>query len=163
MEKTIFIVENLSDVKVLKNKLGNFSEPKIFTLNYTTRKLLEKNHIDHEIGEFHLTDNDKEIINKMALETTLNWWKNEEIQNLITAHKIILSELFEMELFQYFLTIFKSAKTILKIIENITPDVIIAVTNLNHFLEAISKTKNIKFQSLSSSESLSLHFDKINI
>ena len=135
MEKTIFIVENLSDVKVLKNKLGNFSEPKIFTLNYTTHKLLEKNHIDHEIGEFHLTDNDKEIINKMALETTLNWWKNEEIQNLITAHKIILSELIEMELFQYFLTIFKSAKTILKIIENIMPDTILAATNLNHFLE----------------------------
>ena len=163
MEKTIFIVENLSDVKVLKNKLNSFSEPKIFTLNYTTHKLLEKNHIDHEIGEFHLTDNDKEIINKMALETTLNWWKNEEIQNLITTHKIILSELIEMELFQYFLAIFKSAKTILKIIENITPDTILAVTNLNHFLESICKTKNIKFQSLSGSESLSLHYDKINI
>ena len=163
MEKTIFIVENLSDVKVLKNKLNSFSEPKIFTLNYTTHKLLEKNHIDHEIGEFHLTDNDKEIINKMALETTLNWWKNEEIQNLITVHKIILSELIEMELFQYFLTIFKSAKTILKIIENIMPDTILAATNLNHFLESICKTKNIKFQSLSGSESLSLHYDKINI
>jgi len=163
MEKAIFIVENLTDVKVLKNKINNFSNPKIFTLNYTAHRLLEKNHISHEIGDLYLSNSDKETINRLALETTLNWWKNQEIQNLITTHEIILSELIEMELFQYFLAIFKSAKIILKIIQDIIPDTIIGITNLNHFLESICKTKNIKFESLPSDESLSLHYDKINI
>ena len=163
MKKTICIVENLNDIKVLKNRLNSFSDSKLFTLNYTTHKLLERNNIEHEMGESHLTDNDKEIINQMALETTLTWWKNEEIKNLITTHKIILSELIEMELFQYFIAIFKSAKTILKIIENIKPDTVVAVTSINHFIESICKANNIKFESLPGSESLSLHYDKINI
>jgi len=163
MEKTIFIIENLNDINTLKNKFNKSSPPTIFTLNYATHKLLEKNQINHKIGENYLTSDDKKIINQKILDTTLNWWKNKEIHSLITLHDIALSELIEMELFQYFLTVFKNAKVILRILENVKPDNVFAATNLNHFLGLVCKSKNIKFQNLSKGESLSLHYDKINI
>ena len=68
-----------------------------------------------------------------------------------------------MELFQYILSIFKSAKTILKIIQDISPNEILSVTNINPFLKLICDEKNIKFQNLSDGKISSLHYDRINI
>jgi len=68
-----------------------------------------------------------------------------------------------MELFQYILNIFKSAKTILKIIHDESPNEILSVTNLNPFIKLICDEMNIKFQNLSDGEISSLHYDRINI
>jgi hypothetical protein len=163
MENIICIIENLNDIKIIKKQLDSHPNLKIFTLNYNAHKLLEKNNISHEIGEYHLTPDDKNIINQMATHTTLNWWKNKEIQSILTIDDIIISEFIEMELFQYILTIFKSAKTILRIINDVAPNQILSVTNLNPFVQSVCNGMNIKFQSLSDGEILSLHYDKINI
>ena len=64
MENTICIIENLNDIKIIKKQLNNYSNLKIFTLNYNTHKLLEKNNINHEIGEYHLTTDDKSSLMK---------------------------------------------------------------------------------------------------
>ena len=163
MENTICIIENLDDIKIIKKQLNNYQNLKIFTLNYNTHKLLEKNHISHEIGELHLTADDKKFINQLALDTTLNWWKNKEIQQVLTRNNIAIPEFIEMELFQYILSIFKSAKTILRIIDDHSPKKILSVTNLNPFIESICNKLNIKFQNLSDGKILSLHYDRINI
>ena len=163
MENIICIIENLNDIKIIKKQLDRHPNLRIFTINYNAHKLLEKNNISHEIGEYHLTADDKNIINQMATYTTLNWWKNKEIQNILTIDDIIISEFIEMELFQYVLTIFKSAKTILRIINDVSPNQILSVTNLNPFVQSVCNGMNIKFQSLSDGEILSLHYDRINI
>ena len=85
MENTICIIENLNDIKIIKKQLNNHSNLKIFTLNYNTHRLLEKNNISHKIGEYFLTNDDKKLINQLATDITLNWWKNEEIKHVLTA------------------------------------------------------------------------------
>ena len=114
MENTICIIENLNDIKIIKKQLEINPNLKIFTLNYNTHKQLEKNNISHELGEYHLTTHDKKTINQMATDTTLNWWKNKEIQPTLTIDNIVIPEFIEMELFQYILAIFKSAKIFTK-------------------------------------------------
>ena len=163
MENIICIIENLNDIKIIKKQLETYPNLKIFTLNYNTHKLLEKNNISHEIGEYHLTKVDKSSINQMATNITLNWWKNNEIQKILTIDNIPIPEFIEMELFQYILSIFKTAKTIIRIIENVSPNEILSVTNLNPFVQSICNDLNLKFQSLSNGEILSLHYDRINI
>ena len=163
MENTICIIENLNDVKILKNQLEDYPNLRIFTLDYSTHKILEKNRIIHEFGENFLNIDDKKSIDEMAVKATLNWWKTEEIKKLVTVEKIIIPEFIEMELFQYFLSIFKNAKMILKIINDVKPNKVIAFTNLNLFLESICKNMNIKFNIFLNSEAISLHYDKINI
>ena len=163
MENTICIIENLNDIKIIKKQLEINPNLKIFTLNYNTHKQLEKNNISHELGEYHLTTHDKKTINQMATDTTLNWWKNKEIQPTLTIDNIVIPEFIEMELFQYILAIFKSAKIILRIIDDVSPYEILSVTNLNPFVQSICSELNIKFQNLSDGEMLSLHYDRINI
>jgi hypothetical protein len=163
MENTICIIENLNDIKIIKKQLSNNPNLKVFTLNYNTHRLLEKNNISHKIGEYYLTNDDKKLINQLAIDITLNWWKNEEIRRILTVDNITIPEFIEMELFQYILSIFKSAKTILKIIQDISPNEILSVTNINPFLKLICDEKNIKFQNLSNGKISSLHYDRINI
>ena len=163
MENTICIIENLNDIKIIKKQLSNNPNLKVFTLNYNTHRLLEKNNINHKIGEYYLTNDDKKLINQLATDITLNWWKNEEIRRILTVDNITIPEFIEMELFQYILSIFKSAKTILKIIQDISPNEILSVTNINPFLKLICDEKNIKFQNLSDGKISSLHYDRINI
>ena len=50
MENTICIIENLNDIKIIKKQLNNHPNLKIFTLNYNTHRLLEKNNISHKIA-----------------------------------------------------------------------------------------------------------------
>ena len=152
MENTICIIENLSDIKIIKKQLNNHPKLKIFTLNYNTHRLLEKNNISHKIGEYYLTNDDKIFINELTTSITLNWWKNKEIKQILTIDKNVNPEYIEMELFQYILNIFKSAKTILKIIHDESPNEILSVTNLNPFIKLICDEMNIKFQNLSDGE-----------
>ena len=105
MENTICIIENLNDIKIIKKQLSNHPNLKVFTLNYNTHRLLEKNNINHKIGEYYLTNDDKKLINQLATDITLNWWKNEEIRHILTVYNITIPEFIEMELFQYILII----------------------------------------------------------
>ncbi len=163
MEKSICVVENLNDIKIIQKQLENNPELRIFTLNYNSHKLLEKNNIEHEIGENYLTADDKNCINHLAIDITLNWWKNRKIEKILTVNNIAIPEFIEMELFQYIMTILKNAKTILRIIDNVSPNEVFSISNLNSFIQSLCTKEGIKFQGSSEGEILSLHYDKINI
>ena len=163
MENTVCIIENLDDIRIIKKQLNNYPDLKIFTLNYHTHKLLEKNHISHEIGEDFLSDSDKKFINQSAIDITLDWWKNKEIHQVLTHDNIVIPEFIEMELFQYILSIFKSGKIILRLIEKLSPNQVFSISNLNSFVQSICNEMDIKFQNLSNGEVLSLYSDRINI
>ena len=162
-KKNICFVEDLSNVKSLLKHLKNNPKLEIFTLNYTTHKLLEKNCIEHKIGEECLTSKDKKIINQMSIDSTINWWKIEKIRKSLTDNNIIIPEFIEMELLQYFVTIYKSARTILRIIRDTTPGEVICFTNINPFVKLICDEMNLGFKEYSNGQTLSLHYDRINI
>lgn len=105
MTKTILIVENIS-TETYEKIINEYPEYKIYCLSYFSHKSLQKNNISHEIGELLLSENDKNIIDQMTLNSTINWYNHEHIQQYLLFENINLGSLIELELLHYFLSLY---------------------------------------------------------
>ena len=76
MTKSIFIIEDLSDFNEITKKINLVQDAKVFSLNYSTHKILTKHKIEHNIGEDYLTDEDKNNIDTDSINATINWSNN---------------------------------------------------------------------------------------
>ena len=76
MNNTIIIVNNIDNVSKIQEIILQYPNSKIFSLNYFTHTKLIKNFIEHEIGDNHLTNIDKNIIDTQTIETASNWYLN---------------------------------------------------------------------------------------
>ena len=163
MTKSIFIIEDPSDFNEITKKINLVQDAKVFSLNYSTHKILTKQRIEHKIGEDYLTDEDKNNIDTHSINATINWSNNNKISSYLSFDGINLSNLIELELSQYFMPIYRSATIITRIIEKEKPDLIISSTYLNDFVERICKTKKIQINMIRKIKQPSLQYDKINI
>ena len=163
MTKSIFIIEDLSDFNEITKKINLVQDAKVFSLNYSTHKILTKHKIEHNIGEDYLTDEDKNNIDTDSINATINWSNNKKISSYLSFDDINLSNLIELELSQYFMPFYRSATTIMRIIEKEKPDSIIISSHLNDFVERICKTKKIQVNLIRKIEQPSLQYDQINI
>lgn len=162
MTDTILIVENI-DLENLKNIIKKHQGYKIFCLSYSSHRNLSASNMSHEIGEFFLSENDKSLIDQKTLQTVSNWYNKSEIQDLLEFEGINLGSLIEMELLHYFLTLYRNALTIYKIIEIEKPIRVVTASYLNDFVKKICDTKSIELTEIMENELPSLYFDKINI
>ena len=163
MTGTIFLIENHVDIEEIKNSISYYKNSKIFSLSYPAYKNLIKNQISNEIGEDYLTVEDRKNIDDSAINTTITWHDHSSIKDLFFLDGHNLATLIEMELLQYFARIYGNAMTIVKIIEKEEPNLIIAYTQLNDFIQRICKQKNIQVILHDEIEQSSLLFDKMNI
>jgi len=163
MTDTIFLIENHVDIEEIKNSISYYKNSKIFSLSYPAYKNLIKNQISNEIGEDYLTVEDRKNIDDSAINTTITWHDHSSIKDLFFFDGHNLATLIEMELLQYFARIYGNAMTIVKIIEKEEPNLIIAYTQLNDFIQRICKQKNIQVILHDEVEQSSLLFDKMNI
>ena len=163
MNKTIFIVDSIDDIAKLKDLISSHPDSRIFSLNYFSHNILTKNSIAHEIGDDCLTRTDKNIIDNKTIETASNWYLQSHIEKYLIFDGINLANIIEMEMFDYVSKIYKTALTIIRIIENEKPKTIVDVTDFHDLIQIICKQNNIDLITSHEIKQSSTYFDKINI
>jgi hypothetical protein len=159
---TIFLIENVS-TESLETQIKKYEQHKIFCLSYSSHKNLKQIGIQHEIGEYSLTDKDKKIIDQMTLDATTNWYNHKELQNYLLFKDINLGSLIELELLHYFLSLYRNAITIMRIIEIEKPSRIVTSSYLNDFVKQLCREKSITVIEITEIQQPELYGDKINI
>lgn len=163
MTDVISILDENLDVIQFKQELSGHKNTKIFALNYFAHKILENNEVCHELGDQCLSDDDKVLIDDKSINITTNWYNDHRLKPYLVYHDVNLGSLIELELFQYLLSIYRKAVSIIKIVEKENPKTVIASTNINEFLETFCKEKNIKTILLQKQKTDSMYFDVVNI
>jgi len=163
LNKTIILVDNIDNVSQLNKIILQYPNSKIFSLNYFTHNKLFKNSIEHEIGENHLTSNDKKIIDTQTIDITSNWHLHQNFKNFLMFDGINLANLIEMELFDYFSKVYKTVLTIIRIIENENPITLVDMTDFGDLIQQICNQEKIKYIKIHEIKHTSTYFDKINI
>ncbi len=163
MNKTIIIVNNIENISKINEITLKYPNSKIFSLNYFTHNKLITNSIEHEIGENHLTNLDKNLIDSQTIETTSNWCLNKNFDNYLLFDGINLASLIEMELFDYFSKAYKTALTIIRIIEKEKPTTLIDVTDFSDLTQQLCNQKKIDYTQIHNIKRTLTYFDKINI
>ena len=163
MNKTIIIVNNIDNVSQLNKIILQYPNSKIFSLNYFTHNKLFKNSIEHEIGDNYLTSIDKKIIDTQTIDTVSNWYLNQNFKNFLMFDGINLASLIEMEMFDYFSKVYKTALSIIRIIENEKPTTIVDLADFSDLTQQICNMKKINYNNIHEIKHTSTYFDKINI
>jgi len=163
MNKTIIIVNNIENVSKIHEIILQYPDSKIFSLNYFSHNKLIKNSIEHEIGDDYLTNIDKNIIDAQTIETTSNWYLNQNFKNFLMFDGINLASLIEMELFDYFSKVYKTVFTIIKIIEKEKPTTVVDMTDYCDLIQNLCNQKKIDYIQIHDIKHTSTYFDKINI
>ena len=145
MNKTIIIVNNIDNVSKLREIILHYPGSKIFSLNYFTHNKLIKNSIEHEMGDNYLTNIDKNIIDTQTIEVTSNWYLNKNFKNSLMFDGINLASLIEMELFDYFSKVYKTAFTIIRIIEKEKPTTVVDITDYDDLIQNLCDQKKIDY------------------
>jgi len=163
LNKTIIIVNNIDNVSQLNKIILQYPNSKIFSLNYFTHNKLFKNSIEHEIGDNYLTSIDKKIIDNQTIDTASNWYLNQNFKNFLMFDGINLASLIEMELFDYFSKVYKTALSIIRMIENKNPTTLIDMTDYGDLIQQICNAEKIDCIQIHDIKHTSTYFDKINI
>ena len=58
----------------VKDQFLKFPQAKIFSLDYLSHEMLQKQNIDHEIGDQLLSDSDFSMIDSFSNNLTKNWF-----------------------------------------------------------------------------------------
>jgi hypothetical protein len=161
MNSSIILLEEVPDN--FMPLLDTHKNPKFFSLTFHAHQSLEKKKIFHEHGDKFLSTKDKTKINDLAISATINWKKNLTDNTFFKIDNIDLTKFLELELVPYFLSIYRIAFSIIRIIENEKPKTIICASSLNHFIQNLCEKNNIQFISHESKKKFSLEYDNINI
>jgi hypothetical protein len=161
--KVIFLVDSIDEVGKLKDDISKYPDSRIFALNYFAHNILAKNSIKHEIGDNYLSSADKNIIDKKTVETTSNWHAHQDVEKSLLFDGINLANLVEMELFDYISKAYKTALTIIRIIEHEKPQTVVNVTDFHDLIKKICESNNINLIVLDQIKYSSTYFDKVNI
>ena len=141
MNNTIIIVNNIDNVSKIQEIILQYPNSKIFSLNYFTHNKLIKNFIEHEVGDNYLTNIDKNIIDTQTIETTSNWYLNQNFKKSLMFDGINLASLIEMESFDYFSKVYKNALTIIRIIEKEKPTTLVDMTDFSDLIQNLCNQK----------------------
>ncbi len=160
-ENIILVGENIFDD--VKDQFLKFSKAKIFSLNYLSHKMLEKQNIDHEIGDQLLSDSDFSMIDSFTNNLTKNWFLNNDIQDKLKFESINLGSLIQPEFYQYLLDFVSQIVQVTKILENRTYDNVIAFTKINHFISELCNKNNISCRLIQSNHSTQLSLDNYKL
>ena len=160
-ENIILVGENIFDD--VKDQFLKFPKAKIFSLNYLSHKMLEKQNIDHEIGDQLLSDSDFSMIDNFTNNLTKNWFLNNDIQDKLKFESINLGSLIQPEFYQYLLDFVSQIVQVTKILENRTYDNVIAFTKINYFIYELCNKNTISCRLIQSNNSIQLSLDNYKL
>lgn len=163
MKKIIFLLDEVDSNYNLATIFKKYNISKSFSLNYHAHRIFEKNRISHELADSLLTEEDKTFIDQNASLTTTNWYNNPIMKNFLIFDNIKLPELIEFELILYFLSVYRKAFSLYRVIEHEKPEMIVCSTFLNDFVKRICDERKIELVTIDQKREPSLQYDKINV
>lgn len=158
---SILLVDKSMNFANILSKIKD--KPKIISLDIFSHDELLKQAIIHEKLEDYLDKNDEELINKLMLIKSHEWYTQKEISNILQFENMNLGWLLELEITPYFLKILKNFLGIIRIINKENPSMIISSDFLISMARSIIKDKKIKLESHFSDKPEGLSFDKVGI
>jgi hypothetical protein len=153
----LFVDSSISvdDVIKIKNDIPNIQ---IFTFDYISHKLLNKNNVTHEISETFLSENYLDLIQEKSYQFA-EWYKIPEINNYQNFETIDLGSLFKIEFFVFLLPFLKKIFEIKNIINSYDNLVIYSPNSL--FSICFKFNKNIKLINENKKNENDFHYDVI--
>ena len=153
----LFVDSSISvdDVIKIKNDIPNIQ---IFTFDYISHKLLNKNNVPHKISETFLSENSLDLIQEKSYQFA-EWYKIPEINNYQNFETIDLGSLFKIEFFVFLLPFLKKIFEIKNIINSYDNLVIYSPNSL--FSICFKFNKNIKLINENKKNENDFHYDVI--
>jgi len=156
-------VGNINNFEKIEYYVSKFPNAQIFTLNFKSHLKLSQQKICHIVSENFLQDEDYDKIDALSKNSSINWYKHNEIQNFLKFEEINLGNLLESEFYQYFLPLFTNALAIEHIINNNNFKKIISITEINPFVQEICENSNISYLAIHKKYDSSLVLDNLDV
>lgn len=116
-QNSIMFIDSSISLNEITNVITKNPEISIFSFDYSSHKLLEKQQIRHQISDDFLTEDDLDLIQKSSYDFT-EWYKNSKIRQFQNYEQIDLGSLYKIEFFVFllpFLKIFFEIKNIVSL------------------------------------------------
>ena len=146
---------DFDDIIKIKNDIPNIQ---IFTFDYISHKLLNKNNVPHKISETFLSEFFLDLIQEKSYQFA-EWYKIPKINNYQNFETIDLGSLFKIEFFVFLLPFLKKIFEIKNIINSYDNLVIYSPNSL--FLICSKFNKNIKLINENKKNESDFHYDVI--
>jgi len=145
------------------SKIRDDNKNKIISFDMTAHNALSKLGIAHEKVENYIDINDQNLIDKLVIDKSHEWYEQEGISDFLQFENLNLGSLLELEITQYFLLIMKNFVGVIRIIEKEKPLFISASPLLASMVKIIDKNNTIVVQSHTAKITASLILDRVAI
>jgi hypothetical protein len=133
----LLLLDHSSDIRKILSEQSDLNALKIISFDIESNSILSELNIDHELMENYLDLEDEQNIENFALEKSLTWYKQKEIETYLKFENINLGWLWEIEFHHYFLKVIKHFLGIIKIIDKEHPSKILASFFLSSLIESM--------------------------
>lgn len=157
------MVEHSSDIAKLMSKVTEPKKTKVISFDITAHNTLSKLGIEHEKVESYIDINDQDLIDKLFVDKSHEWYKLEGVSDLLQLDNINLGWLLEFEIASYFLSIMRNFVGMMRIIDKENPSVVLASDLLASMVKIVTKNKKIVVHSYIATNTPSLWFDRVEI
>jgi len=161
VENIIIFDESISLEKI-EAEIFNQIETKIVSVDFESNNTLYKSNIIHEKIENYLDELDNQSINDSSHSSSLNWYDEPEIRELLKFNDLNLGWLIEHELFLYLLKNFKIFLGLIKLIEHEKPKSITVSSHLLSVIKIIDNENKINLSSFPKQIKKNNSLDKIS-
>lgn len=136
--KTIFLLEQIKDIKEIQNFCFDESS-EIIAFDYDTHKLLSQNNIKHSLSDNFLNYSELEFLQQKSYKLS-KWYNENQIQQHITYNSINLGELFYFEFYHLLVPTLKKFFEIKKIYEKFKDAQFVASPYLYNVIKFFTKS-----------------------
>ena len=158
----LLLLNNPSSVEELIEK-SQSNETRIICFEVKEHLFLSKSNISHKIVEDYIENSDKRLIEKSALENTLQWHKQEGIFEFLNIENINLGWLLEQEIYQYLFEIMKNFVGLIRILEKEKPSKISCSEDQFLMIKSILKNNSTEIVTYSKKAESNFYSDKVEI
>jgi glycosyltransferase involved in cell wall biosynthesis len=154
-------VENSSNIQKLLSSMTDITKTHVISCDIFSHNILSQLKIDHEKIENYIHENDQNLIDKLIIETSHEWYKQKGISELLKFENLNLGSLLELEIAPYFLQIMKNFIGVKRVIDEENPSIVISSTSLTQMVKTVTSNKNIKMVSYDLPNAPTLSYDRI--
>ena len=163
MVDSLVLIEGSSEINEAIYKITDDDKNKVISFDITAHNALSRLGIVHEKVENYIDINDQNLIDKLVIDKSHEWYKQEGVSDFLQFENLNLGSLLELEITPYFLLIMKNFVGIRRIIEKEKPLFISASPLLGSMVKIIDKNNNIVIQSHTAKMTAALILDRVAI
>ncbi len=141
--------------------MTDITKTRVISCDIFSHNILSQLKIDHEKIENYIHENDQNLIDKLIIEKSHEWYKQKGISELLKFENLNLGSLLELEIAPYFLQIMKNFIGVKRVIDEENPSIVISSTSLTQMVKTVTSNKNIKIESYDLPNAPTLSYDRI--